>query len=124
MACSVGEGWGNGKAAAVGFSRAGACVLCVDRQESAALETSGITESEGGLAATLAVDMAVPEGPAQVAKGMQEHWGGIDVLHFNIGISKRGGLLDSMLDDWQAVFDLYLTTAFTTTKAVLPMMRA
>ncbi|MEM7446122.1 MAG: SDR family NAD(P)-dependent oxidoreductase [Pseudomonadota bacterium] len=120
---SVGEGWGNGKAAAVGFAREGARVLCVDRDQAAAEETSRIIESEGSRAAILPVDMTDPEGPAQVARDMQERWGGIDVLHFNIGISKRGGVLDSTLDDWQAVFNLNLTAAFLTTKAVLPMMR-
>lgn len=30
---SVGEGWGNGKAAAVAYARAGARVVAVDREE-------------------------------------------------------------------------------------------
>lgn len=37
---SVGDGWGNGKAAAVLYAREGATVLCVDRNAEAAEATA------------------------------------------------------------------------------------
>ena len=45
---SVGPGWGNGKATSVLFAREGAKVFAVDVNSTAAEETKGIIESEGG----------------------------------------------------------------------------
>ena len=45
---SVGEGWGNGKASAVAYARAGAKVACVDKNEAAAQATVDIIKGEGG----------------------------------------------------------------------------
>jgi NAD(P)-dependent dehydrogenase (short-subunit alcohol dehydrogenase family) len=47
---SVGPGWGNGKASAVAYTRAGARVACVDWNSAAATETAGIIRQEGGIA--------------------------------------------------------------------------
>ena len=44
---SSGPGWGNGKAAAVAYARAGARVVCVDLNQAAAEETAGIIGGEG-----------------------------------------------------------------------------
>ena len=45
---SVGEGWGNGKASAVAYARAGAKVACIDMNEAAAQATASIINGEGG----------------------------------------------------------------------------
>ena len=44
---SVGEGWGNGKAAAALYAREGARVMCVDRDLAAAQQTVALIEAEG-----------------------------------------------------------------------------
>ena len=51
---SVGEGWGNGKAAAVAYAREGAKVACIDIDPVAAEATAAVIRAEGGeaLAAT------------------------------------------------------------------------
>ncbi|OYW17511.1 MAG: 3-oxoacyl-ACP reductase, partial [Burkholderiales bacterium 12-64-5] len=49
----VGEGWGNGKATAVLFARAGATVVCVDRDLASAQRTVAIIQGEGGKAEAL-----------------------------------------------------------------------
>ena len=54
---SVGPGWGNGKASAVSYARAGAAVICVDVNLAAAEETVGIIRTEGGKAEALACDV-------------------------------------------------------------------
>jgi len=46
---SVGSGWGIGKATAVLFAREGAKVFIVDVNPSAAEETKGIIDREGGI---------------------------------------------------------------------------
>ncbi|MEC8061876.1 MAG: 3-oxoacyl-ACP reductase, partial [Pseudomonadota bacterium] len=44
---SSGPGWGNGKASAVTFARAGAHVVAVDRDPAAAAETADLIAAEG-----------------------------------------------------------------------------
>ncbi|GIX14295.1 MAG: oxidoreductase [Paracoccaceae bacterium] len=120
---AIGPGWGNGKAAAVLYAREGAQVLVVDRNGAAAAETAGIIAAEGGRAEPLAADLT---DPAQVAAALARMrvWGGIEVLHFNIGISHRGGLTAHSPGDWARVFDVNLNAAFLTAREALPMMAA
>lgn len=47
---SAGEGWGNGKAAAVAYARAGAKVAAVDLEMAAAEVTRDLILAEGGTA--------------------------------------------------------------------------
>ena len=54
---SVGDGWGNGKAAAVLYAREGAKVVCVDRDRAAAEHTCAAITAEGGLAVAISGDV-------------------------------------------------------------------
>jgi NAD(P)-dependent dehydrogenase (short-subunit alcohol dehydrogenase family) len=121
---AVGPGWGNGKAAAVLFAREGGRVLCVDRDEAAAAATAEIIRSEGGDARVLAVDMADPAAAAAVAETAQREMGGLDILHFNVGISTPGGVTDTSFEDWQRVFSVNLDAAFHVARATLPLIEA
>ncbi len=119
---SIGPGWGNGKAAAVTYAREGAQVLCIDQSTSAAEETKRIIESEGGTAAAFAGDMTLA-GPVDAAvAAIHDLWGGVDVLHFNLGISTRGGVAETTMEDWARVFQINLTAALLCGQAVLPGM--
>jgi NAD(P)-dependent dehydrogenase (short-subunit alcohol dehydrogenase family) len=121
---SVGPGWGNGKAAAVLFAREGGHVLCVDREAEAAAGTVGLIEAEGGAARALAADVTRQPDVEAVVAAMTEAWGGIDVLHFNVGISQRGGVAETSPDDWAHVFAVNLGAAQRVARAVLPLMQA
>ncbi|MEZ5714602.1 MAG: SDR family NAD(P)-dependent oxidoreductase [Paracoccaceae bacterium] len=121
---SVGPGWGNGKATAVLFAREGARVLCVDRSLDAAEETAALIRAEGGTAEVCAADVADAQAGETVMAAMQARFGGIDILHYNVGISQSGGVLETKDADWDRVFDINLTGAMRLTRAVLPVMRA
>jgi len=121
---SVGEGVGNGKATALTFAREGARVLCVDRDEAAATVTAELIRSEGGTAEVAVADVVDPEAGDTVMAAMAEHWGGIDILDYNVGISRPGGVLETTDADWDAIFEINLTGAMRLTRAVLPSMRA
>ena len=54
---SVGPGWGNGKASAVAYARAGAIVLAIDVIAAAAVETVDIITGEGGRASAHTCDV-------------------------------------------------------------------
>jgi NAD(P)-dependent dehydrogenase (short-subunit alcohol dehydrogenase family) len=118
---SVGAGWGNGKAAAVLYAREGAEVLCVDRNAEAAEATAALIREEGGQARVFAGDMTDPQA-AQAMAGAAREMGGLDILHFNIGISTRGGLEETGFADWQRVFAVNLDAAFHVTQATLPLL--
>lgn len=121
---SVGEGWGNGKAAAVLFAREGASVLCVDRSTEAAAATAALIRDEGGTAATLAADVTDPGAGAVLLDRITSLWGGIDILHYNVGISEPGGILETDDDAWARVFEINLTGAMRMARAAVPPMRA
>jgi len=119
---SVGPGWGNGKAAAVLYGREGARVLCVDRSAAAAEETTGIIAGEGGVAEAFAGDMTEPRAAGAAVARAEALWGGLDILHFNIGISRPGGVAETSEADWAEVFRVNLDAAFHVTRAALPLL--
>lgn len=119
---SSGPGWGNGKATAVLFAREGARVTCVDVNAAAALETVQIIRSEGGTAVAETCDVTVSDEIAEVTSRMVDRWGGIDILHNNVGIAKMGGPVELSEEDWSLVMDVNLTGVFLACKHVLPHM--
>ncbi|WP_279480418.1 glucose 1-dehydrogenase [Aureimonas sp. SK2] len=119
---SVGEGWGNGKAAAVAYAREGAKVVCVDVQPAAAEATAAIVAAEGGAALALGADITrSDEIEACVARAMAE-FGAIDILHNNVGINLPGGAADASEESWRRVMDVNVTGVFLACRAVLPIM--
>ncbi|MCE8009104.1 SDR family oxidoreductase [Aestuariivita sp.] len=118
---SIGPGMGNGKAAALLYAREGGRVLVVDRALEAAEETVALITAEGGQAMACAGDMTDPAAIGR-ATGILRDWGGIDVMHFNIGTSLPGGVTETTPEDWTRVFDINLGAAFHLSRAVLPMM--
>lgn len=122
---SVGPGWGNGKAAAVVYGRQGARVFAVDANPEAAAETAAIIAAEGGEAAPYAADVTRPAQVAAMVEACVAACGRIDVLHNNVGGVGPGRALDTVTEeDWYETFDVNVTSAFLTCKAVVPIMAA
>lgn len=120
----AGPGWGNGKAAAVAYARAGAWVVVVDRDLAAAEATAGIIAGESGTAIALAADVTSSEQvDAAVAAALGEY-GGIDILHNNVGITDIGELAEITDARWQHVMDVNLAGVLRSCRAVIPTMRA
>lgn len=119
---SRGPGLGNGKAAAILFAREGARVLCVDLVKERAEETAAIITGEGGEAAPLAADVTrAAECQAMVAE-VGRRWGGLDILHNNVGIESRKDLVETAEDDWDRVMAVDLKSMFLATRAAVPAM--
>ena len=119
---SSGPGWGNGKAAAVAYAREGARVACVDLVSDAAGETAAIIAQEGGEALALAADVtdlaSIREAVAQVVSS----FGGVGILHNNVGVTHMGGPVELDEDRFQTALDLNIGPVYRTAKAVLPYM--
>ena len=121
---SVGPGWGNGKATAVTFAREGARVLCVDINLDAAEETATIIAGEGGTAEAHRADATDPAQVEALVARAVDLWGGVDVLHNNVGIVETGGPVETEEAGWDRVMAVNLKSMYLTCKAALPVMEA
>lgn len=120
---SIGDGWGNGKAAAVLYGREGAKVFCVDFREDAARETVSIIASEGGEAAAYRADVTDEAEVQAAVAACLAAYGRIDILHNNVGGQGTGRSLDTItVEDWNATFARNVTSAMLTCRAVVPVM--
>jgi NAD(P)-dependent dehydrogenase (short-subunit alcohol dehydrogenase family) len=122
---SIGEGWGNGKASAVAYARAGASVVCADYHLARAAETVGLIEAEGGTAVAVQAD-ATDEGSLQaVVDGAVERFGRLDVMHNNVGVGGTSGLPDQIPPEaWAREIDQNLTSAYLGIRCAVPALRA
>ncbi|MDB5412112.1 MAG: short-chain dehydrogenase [Rubritepida sp.] len=121
---SVGPGWGNGRAAAVGFAREGATVLGVDRDISAMHETADRVTEDGGSFQGVACDVTDGAAIAAMVADAKERFGRIDILINNVGGSAAGGPVEMAEEVWDTQIDLNLKSVFLTCKHVLPIMEA
>src|SRR5207247_1141681 len=119
---SRGPGLGNGKAAAILFAREGARGLCVDQLKERAEETVGIIRSEGGEATAFAADVTRAADCDGMVAEASERWGGLDILHNNVGIESRKDLVETQEDEWDRVMAVDLKSMFLATRAAVPAM--
>lgn len=119
---SCGPGWGNGKAAAVAYARAGARVVCVDLHRERAQETVDLIAGENGTALALAADVCKSADIEQAVRATIQAWGRLDILHNNVGISLIGGPVDLSEEDWDRSIDTNLKSIFLACKHALPIM--
>ena len=117
-----GQGWSNGKAASVLFAREGARVFAVDISADAAAETHYIIRSEGGEAESFVAD-ATDSGSVKTAiDACVASYGGIDVLHNNVGAAASGDPVEMPEAVWERNLAVNLTSAFLTCKHALPVI--
>lgn len=119
---SAGPGWGNGKAAAVAYAREGASVACIDLNQTAADETAAIITSEGGKALALAANVTDLASVETCVATTAEHFGRIDILHNNVGVTHMGGPVELSEAQFEAALQLNLGSVYRCAKAVIPRM--
>ena len=120
---SSGPGVGNGKATSILFAREGARVLLADLHEERAKETLAAIEGEGGVASTVEVDVTNEEDARRLADTAMERYGRIDVLVNNVGISKRGSVLDVTPEEWDRVMAVNVKSMMLCSRYVVPRMK-
>ncbi len=119
---SSGPGWGNGKAAAVAYAREGARVACIDLIQEAADETAAIITNEGYEAIAVAADVADTGSIDSAVARVLERFGGIDILHNNVGVTHMGGPVELSEEQFNAALNLNIGPVYRTAKAVIPHM--
>lgn len=120
-----GENIGNGRAIALLFARAGASVLCVDRDEARAGETVAEIEGEGGVAAPCHADITKMGDASRIVQDCINAFGRVDILVNNVGIGGNGdGPAHKLTEDaFDRIMRVNLKGAWLVTKAVLPSLR-
>ncbi|MDA0262146.1 MAG: SDR family NAD(P)-dependent oxidoreductase [Proteobacteria bacterium] len=119
---SVGEGWGNGKAAAVLFAREGATIFATDINAAAVAETAKIIASEGNQSTEFVGDASDEEHVKKMVDACMAKYGRIDVLHNNVGIYAYGGPVEVETEQFDRVMRVNVRSMFLTAKYVLPIM--
>lgn len=117
-----GDGWSNGKAAAVAYARAGAVVACVDIDLDAARATAGVIEAEGHRAIAIHADVTQLASVQAATAAAIEQMGAVDILHNNVGATHMGGPVELDERTYQLSMELNVGSVFRTVKAVVPHM--
>lgn len=119
-----GDTIGNGKAIALLFARAGARVLCVDRDDARGQLTVDKIAADGGQAALCVADISTAAGAASTASACAAAFGSPDILVNNVGIGDAGDGPPHKLTEeaFDRTLRINLKGAWLLTRAVMPGM--
>jgi NAD(P)-dependent dehydrogenase (short-subunit alcohol dehydrogenase family) len=116
---------GNGRATAERFAQEGASLLLVDIQPDWLAETSGAVMQYGHPVSSLLADITQEDACKHLIQTCVQHFGRIDILHNNVGISKGDKkTIDLELETWDRLMDLNLRAMLMTCKYAIPQMIA
>ncbi|OZI70835.1 SDR family NAD(P)-dependent oxidoreductase [Bordetella genomosp. 12] len=120
---TLGEGWGNGKAAAAALARQGATVYGCDLDPDAAAQTAATVIAEGGKMTVRQCDVTRADEVAALIQACIQVYGRIDILVNNVGRSEPGDPVTLSQDAWDDQLQVNLTSAFLCCKHVIPLMK-
>ncbi|MCL2430125.1 MAG: glucose 1-dehydrogenase [Alphaproteobacteria bacterium] len=125
VAIVTGGGGGIGRATSLGFAKAGAKVVVVDRDQSLGEGTAGIVRQQGGTAQFVAADVTKSADVRAYVQAALDSYGRIDCFFNNAGI--EGQLSDTVdydEDGFDQVMAVNVRGVFLGLKYVLPSMIA
>jgi len=121
----TGASQGIGRACALELAKAGAKVALAARNEAKLGEVAAEIAAAGGTAQAFAIDIASEDSIKAGAKAALAHFGSIEILVNNAGITRDGLMLRMRRADWDAVLSTNLTGTFLLTQAIAgSMLRA
>jgi NAD(P)-dependent dehydrogenase (short-subunit alcohol dehydrogenase family) len=116
----TGAGNGIGKAVALQYAAAGAKVAAVDLNKSAVEQT--VQEMEGeGLA--LQADMRLHKEITNFMKQAYEHFGKIDILINNAGVSAFKNMFELAVEEWDSIINTNLRGTFLASREAASYMK-
>jgi NAD(P)-dependent dehydrogenase (short-subunit alcohol dehydrogenase family) len=114
---------GNGRAISVLAARAGAHVVCVDRDAAAAEQTATLVRGEGTDATVVVGDVTSADDCAAIVGRAAEAGGGrLDGVVVNVGIGRGAGLAGTSPEDWDATLATNLRGHFLVARAALEVL--
>ncbi|MGV3481777.1 MAG: SDR family NAD(P)-dependent oxidoreductase, partial [Sphingobium sp.] len=114
----------NGRAAAITYAGAGANVVAVDLSHEAVGGTVAAIQAMGRDCLGLVGDAADETAINAIVGEALERFGGIDVLHNNVGVLTFGSVVDTDVATWDRIMAVNVRSMFVATRAVLPNMIA
>jgi 3-oxoacyl-[acyl-carrier protein] reductase len=118
----TGASQGIGRACALELARRGARVALAARNEEKLRAVAGEITGSGGIAEVFVMDIADEASIKAAAKAALGHFGAVEILVNNAGITKDGLLLRMRRADWDGVLTTNLTGSFLLTQALVGSM--
>lgn len=122
VALVTGGSRGLGLEIAEGLAEAGAKVAITGRRGNWLDEASARLRACGADSLALEIDVASPDGPQRSVDQTAAHFGGLDLLINNAGVSWGAPSLEYPEDRWRQVIDVDLTAAWRMCQAAAPHM--
>jgi NAD(P)-dependent dehydrogenase (short-subunit alcohol dehydrogenase family) len=97
-------------------------VLCVDVELARAQETVQQIERERGTAQAFAADVTRSADCKAMVEAASARWGGLDILHNNVGVESRLDLMETTEAEWDRVMTIDLKSMLLATQAAVPAM--
>ena len=119
-----GRGIGNGKASALLYGREGAKVVAADIDLALAEATRDAIVAEGGASIAVRADVSRAHDCRALVDACLHHYGRLDVLHNNVGITESGGPVEYDEDFWDRMMAVNAKSMFLMAKYSLPHMEA
>jgi 2-dehydro-3-deoxy-D-gluconate 5-dehydrogenase len=124
VAVVTGGNGGIGLGMARGLASAGAAIVVAGRNRGKSEKAVEEIRALGVEAVAIAVDVADEASVNALIRASAERWGRLDVLVNNAGMNIRKQPQDLSLAEWRQVLDTNLTSAFLTSRAAYPIMKA
>ena len=118
----TGASQGIGRACALALAAAGARVALAARNEDKLNQVAAEIAAKGGSAAVFTLDIASDESIKACAKAAISHFGVVEILVNNAGITRDTLALRMKRADWDDVIHTNLTGSFLMTQAVMSAM--
>ena len=114
---------GIGRAITLGLARHGATVMACYRNRGEAVDSlDKELEQIGGDHRLVPADVTAPDAVDELTEECREHFGALDVVVNNAGVTSRAPIAQLPLAEWQRIIDTNLTGAFLVTQKALPLM--
>jgi len=124
VALVTGGNSGIGLGMAQGLAGAGASLVIVGRSAQKNADAAQALKAQGAQVLTIEADVTQEDECNALVSRTISHFGRLDILVNNAGINIRKPPQDYTLDEWRAVLDTNLTSAFLCSKAAYPAMLA
>jgi 3-oxoacyl-[acyl-carrier protein] reductase len=123
VAIVTGGGSGIGRSASLAFAAAGAKVVVANRTGAKAESVAAEIVAAGGQAIGVQVDVSVGRDVRRMVAAAVEHYGGVDILFNNAGISPNGTVTEMSEEEWDECIAIDLRSVFLGAKYAIPVMQ-